>query len=58
VDGGWYPFNEGDIVVALEEIEEDGYNGEGGWIVLGANGVQFLSNGIGYYVHEYWELLK
>ncbi len=50
------------ILIALEEIEggstSEGDAFEGGWIVLGPRGIEFLENGIGIYVEDYWEELQ
>ena len=50
-----------EIFIALEEIEGSPHVGpysEGGWIVLSEQGIEFLENGIGIYVEEYWDELQ
>lgn len=49
-----------EILIALKELEgspEVGPHAEGGWIVLGQRGIEFLENGAGIYVEEFWEEL-
>ena len=50
----------GEIMLALREVGcgPAAGDGEGGWIVLGTKGIEFLENGPGIYVDEFWEELQ